>query len=211
MDVDGEGGVWVAYRRAVGGFYDNDVVRIVHLDAHGTKLAEHTYEDESTDVGGLAFSGEAVWVSYNNSHNTFVRKIDPVTGVVLQTIGTEHGIEDLDVFGDELRLSTSWNEVIALDLDTGVQRWRQRYEHPGVMWSTQRGIASDEQGLVWVTSWRSEKLFLFDPSSAAIVAEATTDATHQTTSAGQELFLAADGDQLVIAIESQIFFLQRGV
>ncbi|MFN0248001.1 MAG: hypothetical protein ACKV2T_14015 [Kofleriaceae bacterium] len=210
MDVDGEGGVWVAHRRELGGYYDNDVVRVVHLDATGANIAEFTYEDDYTRVSGLAFSGDAVWLNYNDHlSNAHVRKIDPATGEILKRIGTESGIEDLDVFDGELRLSTSWNEIIALDLETGVQRWRKTFEHPGFLWSTQRGIASDPQGFVWTTSWNSEKLFMFAPSSGTIVNEATTDATHQTVAGGQELYLAADGDQLVIAIGSQIFWLDR--
>lgn len=210
MDVDHEGGVWVAHRREVGGFYDNDIVRVVHLDATGTKIVEHAYDDEYTAVTGLAFSGDAVWVNYNDFvSNNHVRELDPVTGDVLKTIGTEPGIEDLDVFEDELRLSSTWNEVIALDLDTGAQTWREGFDHTGFTYSTQRGIASDAQGFVWVQSWNSEKLFMFAPTSGTIIAEATTDATHQTVASGQRLFLASEGDQLVIAIESQIFWLER--
>ena len=210
MDVDHEGGVWIAYRREVGGFYDNDIVRVVHLDENATKVAEFTYEDEYTAVSGLAFSGDALWLNYNDQvSNNHIRKIDPVTGATLANIGTEPGIVDLDVHGDELRLSRSWNEVIALDLDTGVQTWRKSFAYDGFFYSTQRGIASDSHGYVWLTSWNSEKLFWFDPSSGTIVGEATTDATHQTVANGQQLFLAADGELLVYAIESQIFWLQR--
>jgi outer membrane protein assembly factor BamB len=210
MDADSEGGVWVAHRREVGGFYDNDHVRVVHLDATGANVAEFSYEDDYTRVSGLAFSGDAIWLNYaDHLGNAHVRKIDPATGDVLTRIGTEYGIEDLDVFDGELRLSTSWNEIIGLDLETGAQQWRKGFDHPGFTYSTQRGIASDPQGFVWTTSWNSEKLFMFAPSSGTIVTEATTDAGHQTVAGGQQLFLASDGDQLVIAIGSQIFWLDQ--
>ena len=56
-------------------------VRVVHLDAAGTKVAEFKYNDEYTQVSGLAFSGDAVWLNYGatGTGNNHIRKLDPVS------------------------------------------------------------------------------------------------------------------------------------
>ena len=209
IDTDRAGGLWIAYQIRSGDYYATDTTRVVHRDASGVKTKEFVYTDDYTNVSGLAFSGDAVWLNYGNwdasSGNLHVRKLDPVTGARLGSFGLEHGIIDLDVHEDELRLSYEWNEVISLDLTTGGENWRERhtlFEDGG----TQRGIATTADGNMWIASWTTSTIHLVDPSFRVIAKGHTKllDGGH-TIDAG--VHLAWDGRELILAMDGQISWL----
>lgn len=209
VDSDRVGGLWIAYQIRSGDYYASDTTRVVHLDANGVKDKEFVYRDDYTNVSGLAFSGDAVWLNYGNwdasSGNLHVRKLDPVTGARLGSFGLLHGIIDLDVYQDELRLSYEWNEVISLDLSTGGENWREGhtlFDDGG----TQRGIATTADGNMWIASWWTSTIYLVD-STFKVIAKGHTkllDADH-TIDAG--VHLAWDGTQLILAMNGQISWL----
>ena len=78
VDSDGAGGLWIAYSLSGGDYYANDDVRVVHLDAAGTKDKEFRFKDEFADVHGLAFDGHAVWLNHSGG-NQYARKIDAIS------------------------------------------------------------------------------------------------------------------------------------
>jgi hypothetical protein len=209
VDTDRAGGVWVAYQVRSGDYYAPDTTRVVHLDANGTKTKEFVYTDEYTNVSGLAFSGDAVWLNYGNwdatSGNHHVRKLDPETGARIGSFGTPNGIIDLDVHGDELRLSYEWNQLIGLDLATGGETWRVSHElfDPG---GTQRGIASTADGKLWVASWWTSRIYLLD-DSFHVIGSGRTPLLEQGHTIDVGLHLAWDGAQLIMSVDGQLHWL----
>ena len=209
IDSDREGGVWVAYQIRNGAYYSTDETRVVHLDSLGVKLKEFVYRDEYTNVSGLAFSGDAVWLNYGNwdasSGNLHVRKLDPDTGARITSFGMPLGIIDLDVHGDQLRLSYEWNEVIELDLATGgeIDRYAHTLFDDG---GTQRGIASTDEGDLWIASWFTDKIYLTDPSHR-LIGTGHTSLLDQDLTIDSGLQLAWDGSQLILAVDGQIHWL----
>jgi hypothetical protein len=203
LDVDGAGGLWIAYSIATGGFGANDDVRVVHLDANGAKTKELRFNDEHSDISGIAFDGSAVWLSHNGS-NDYMRALDPETGAVVRTFATETGVVDLDVHDGELRMSVLWNQVIGLDGDTGGQRWRATGYLEG---SEQRGIASMEDGRIWVASL-GDRIYVLDPKGH-IVGSGTHDLLdYDTWTIDVGLYLAWDGHHVIVAADGQISWLE---
>jgi len=209
IDTDRAGGLWIAYQIRNGDYYKPDTTRVVHHDANGVKDKEFVYTDEYTNVSGLAFSGDAVWLNYGNwdasSGNLHVRKLDPVTGARLGSFGLPHGIIDLDVYQDELRLSYEWNEVISLDLATGGENWRQGhtlFEDGG----TQRGLATTADGNMWIASWITSTIYLVDPAFD-ILAKGHTKLLDGFLSIDAGVHLAWDGTELILALDGQITWL----
>jgi len=209
VDSDRHGGLWVAYQIRSGDYYAMDETRVVHLDPNGTKLKEFVYRDEYTNVSGIAFSGDAVWLNYGNwdasSGNLHVRKLDAETGERITSFGMPIGIIDLDVHGDELRLSYEWNELIGLDLATGGQKWRvgTGLFDPG---GTQRGIATTDDGKIWVASWWTDRIYLLD-SSFQKIGSGRTKLLDADLTIDSGVQLAWDGSQLILAVDGQIHWL----
>jgi hypothetical protein len=207
VDSDREGGLWIAYQVHGGDYYDNDETRVVHLDASGAKTKEFIYTDEYTDVRGVAFSGDAVWINYNaQSGNRHVRKLDPNTGDRIGSFALQNGIVDLDVHNDELRLSYQWNQIIALDLTTGGERWRAPVTAFGDG-GTQRGLASLDDGRMWVASWVTGQIYLLGPDGGVIDSGGSEHLEHGLT-VGVGLHLAWDGTYLLMVVDGQIHWLE---
>lgn len=212
IDSDRVGGLWIAYRLQSGGYASPADVRVVHLDVDGRKRSEWEYTDESTAVSGLAFSGDAVWLNYADSsnNNQYIRKLDPTNGRVLDTFALQYGIVDVDVYGDELRLSLSEHEVIALDLTTGAERWRTPVPGNNIYGYSQRGIATTADDKLWVVpdeSYANNQILLLDPQHHVIGAGITDELTYGGyTSFGQRQ-LAWDGDELILVVRNQIIWL----
>jgi hypothetical protein len=210
VDSDRAGGLWIAYQIRNGDYYANDETRVVHLDASGVKQQEFIYDDEFTNVSGIAFSGDAVWLNYGNwdatSGNVHVRKLDPETGERLGSFALPHGIIDLDVHDDELRLSYEWNAVIALDRATGGQRWRTDHTlfDPG---GTQRGITSTQDGRQWVASWWTSEIYLLDAALQKIGTGHAQVLEDADLTIGSGVWLAWDGTELILAFDGQIYWL----
>jgi outer membrane protein assembly factor BamB len=209
VDTDGQGGLWIAYSIQTGDYYSLDEVRIVHLDAQGTKTKEFVYRDEFTDISGLAFSGDAVWVNYGRwlagTGNYHIRKLDPETGARLGSFAAPNGIVEIDVHGDELRLSNQWNQIIALDLQTGGEKWRREvsaFEDGG----TQRGIASTDDGRLWVASWTTSRIHVLDADGDS-VGNGRTELLERGHTVHVGLQLAWDGAQLIMVANHQIHWL----
>lgn len=206
VDSDRAGGLWIAYRLQTGDYYSLADVRVVHVDAQGAKLSEFRYRDEYTQVSGIAYSGDAVWLSYNalGTGNNHVRKLDPVTGAQIGSFGTEAGIIDLDAHDDLLLLSNLWNEVIAIDRATGGEQWRMAvtaFED-----STQRGLAATADGRLWVASSATNRITLFD-AQHAVIGSGTTTLLDAEWNGLDGLQLGWDGDELLLSTRNQISWL----
>ena len=206
VDSDRNGGLWIAYRLQTGDYYSLADVRVVHVDAHGTKLAEFKYQDEYTQVSGIAYSGDAVWLSYNavGTGNNHIRKLDPATGARIGSFGTEIGIIDIEAHDDQLLLSNLWNEVIAIDRATGGEQWRMpvsAFED-----STQRGIAATTDGRLWVASSATNRITLFD-AQHQVIGGGTTNLLDAEWNGVDGLQLGWDGDELLLATRNQISWL----
>jgi hypothetical protein len=100
IDGDRAGGLWIAYQLQPGGPSAPADVHVVHLDAEGKQRSEWQYNDETTPVSGLAFSGDAVWLNYSYSGgyvagysgDNHIRKLDPSSGHVLDTFALQRGM-----------------------------------------------------------------------------------------------------------------------
>lgn len=202
VDSDHDGGVWIAYQEVL-----SPELTITHLDAAGTKRGEWTIADDGSEVSGLAFSGDGVWINDNrigSQGSDRVRKLDPVDGTTRVTFATPGQIADLEMFGDQLLLSSYQNQVIALDPKTGGMVWQMAT--PVFFPTTQKGIAA-YHGSVFASSWDADKLALFD-TSGRILGTATSPLIQPRGTSAAGLFLARDGnDGLILATESQITWL----
>jgi outer membrane protein assembly factor BamB len=202
VDSDGQGGLWIVYRDPTADFYDLADVRVVHLDAARNKLSEWLYQDEYAVPSGLAFTDNAVWVSYGFGHD-HVRKLDPATGATLATFATEGQIVDLAAGAkNELLLASEQNQVIAIDDTTGGEIGRSHIAGPYIT-STQRGVAYVDNQL-WVVSWMTDDVYMA-ALNGTIVKTASTDVQRGHVAA-ENVYVAWDGAQLIIATKSQIWW-----
>jgi hypothetical protein len=214
IDSDRAGGMWIAYSKAMGGYYAPDDVRLVHVDKHGAKTAEFRFADTYADILGIAFDGHAVWINVTGATGTdgaYVRAIDAVTGLEVARHTVESGISDLEVDDarGELLMSSVFDRVIALDLATGAETWREQLRatvpnYEGV----QAAIALTDTGQMWIASRFWAVLELRDASRVPIATytENVTDDHHRTN---YQLFLAWDTttQQVIAAAENQISWL----
>lgn len=213
IDSDRAGGVWIAYALVPADSPLVDNVRIVHVDASGTKLADHRWTDPMPRFQGLAFSGDALWLNvapgYEGNH---IRKLDPATGAQLATLMVEPGITDLDVDDrrGELLLSSHFNRVIAVDLTTRVETWRAQLGavEPGFV-GTQSAIAAASNGTLWVASRFTDRFEVLD-ATRQVIASYTTEVTGNHHTTDFSLFLAWDHQvgQVIAAAENQISWLE---
>jgi len=200
VDVDGEGGMWLAFREPALDYYAYVDVRVAHVAADGTTLAEFHYGDEFTKVSGLAFTGDAVWLSYNGS-NDRIRKLDPATGAELGSFATERGITDLSSRAGVLLLSNLWNELIAIDRGRGGEMWRSHidaFDEGG----TQRGIAAAGGDLTYVLAQATDRLYLVDDAGNVAGSGAMPDFDSSYEPETDQL--ALDGDNLIALHRGQI-------
>lgn len=210
VDSDGAGGLWIVYRDPTGSYYDLANVWVTHLDANGTKLSEWQFHDEYTTISGIAYTGDAVWISYNSEGgvgNDHLRKLDPQTGATIGTFGTEAGIVDLSWRPGALLLSNQWNQVLALDPSTGGELWSADITAfgPG---GTMRGIAAYGDKM-WVISWDTNEAYLVDDTGALHGRASLANVNSNPASSGVDdgLQLASDGSGLILVHENQITWM----
>lgn len=214
IDSDRAGGLWIAYSKAMGGYYAPDDVRLVHVDAHGAKTSEFKFSDTYADILGIAFDGHAVWINVTGATGTdgaYVRAIDAATGLEVARHGVESGISDLEVDDarGELLLSSVYDRVIALDLATGLETWRAQLRSPEPNYQgVQSAIAITGDGSMWFASRFWNYLELRNPQRIPVAAytENVTDDHHVTD---YRLFLAWDPttQQVIASAENQISWL----
>jgi hypothetical protein len=202
IDSDLEGGIWIAYRQEIGGYYDNDDIRILHLDWKGMKLSEWQYLDEYAWVSGLAFTGDAVWLNYAMGGD-FIRKLDPDTGVELARFATGGNVVDLErgEDPDTLLLSKSLNAFTTISTADGGEIHKAYLD--AVTWTTQEGLAA-VNGQRWIASRASKDLSLLDANGFLIARGANTVLESWNYN---DIFLAWDGSQLMLGTGAQIFWL----
>jgi hypothetical protein len=206
VDSDGFGGLWLAYRTATTDYYANASVRLVHVDADGTELTRFSFSDEYTQVCGLAFTGDAVWLNYNQgfSDDNRIRKIDPATGTEIGSFATEPGIVDLASRGDTLLLSYMWDEIIAIESSRGGQLWRSTvsaFPEGG----TQRGIAADDAG-IWLLEQEHDEITLVD-DDGTVLATASLPGYSDTYDPFTD-YLTWDGDMLIVAHHDKLHWFE---
>ena len=207
VDTDGAGGIWIVYRDAVGDYYTPANVWVTHLDASGAKLSEWFYNDDYTEIGGIAYTGDALWVSYSavGASNSHLRKLDPATGATIGTFATESGVNDISYGGGQLYLSWAWNEMWTIDPVTGAMGTALTLPFPEG--GTERGIAY-AGGNVWVALNFTNRLYLVDPSGH-VVGSGVSDVLPGTTNPSQTagLQIAWDGSALIVVVDNQIVWL----
>jgi hypothetical protein len=199
---DRAGGLWIATWLAHSDYYGNDEIRVAHVDPNGTETRRFTYNDEFTDVHGLAFSGDALWLNYGgtSSGNHHVRRLDPDTGARAGSFALPLGIVDLDVRDGELLLSNLWNEVLTLDATTGGVT--ERRQVTAFEDSIQRGIATTDDGSLWVADWGAGVYRLGSDGGATSSIRPIDIA--QSTFSHIGPYLAWDGSHLIIALDRRI-------
>jgi hypothetical protein len=203
IDSDGAGGLWIAYRDPTGGYYSIADVWVTHLDESLAKVSEWYFHDEYTVISGLAFTGDRVWINYNeNSGNNHLRVLDAATGTTLGTVATENGIVDLTYSGGQIVMSNLWNQMIGIDPVTGGEQWRTSTNVFEA--STQRGIAYDN-GQFWLASAFTAELYLVDQDGTLV--ETATLAIDDPTEPHEGQQLAWDGSELIFAVDNQIMWL----
>jgi len=208
IDGDGAGGIYIAYRRETTDFYEPADVRITHLDHAGAKVSEWQYVDEYTFISGLAYDGDHVWLNYSRAGTgtNHIRKIDPVTGDVLLTFATGDGIRDIAAGDGTLVLSSSHNQVIVLDAQTGGELERRGISDQAIVWTTQRGVAV-RGDRYWITAQQDANVIRIVDENGAFVGRATTDRLDAGWSYARGLQLAWDGTSLILAHDNQISWL----
>jgi hypothetical protein len=209
IDSDRAGGLWVAYTKQRGGYYALDELILAHVDTHGGKVAEHRFADSYAEVLGIAFDGRAVWVNYRSATEgsgiakPYVRAIDVTTGLEVARHEVEEGISDLEVDDarGELLLSSERDGVIALDLATGAETWRDQFLNPSA-------LALTDDGQMWLASRFWAVLELRD-ATRGLIATYTEDVTDDHHTTNYRLFLAWDETrhQVIASAESQISWL----
>jgi outer membrane protein assembly factor BamB len=207
LDVDHEGGVWLAYQLQ-SGVYTFDDLRLVHLDHAGTKLHELRYTQPDQPVSGLAVAGGALWVNYGGAYldlRNHVRKLDPDTGAELARLEVEDGIVDLAARDGLLLLSSCWRELLAIDATTGEQQWRAPL--PALANSESRGIASDGAS-TWVVALDEARAVRVDDTGATLET-ASFPFPADDWMADDGLHLAVDGTKLVLHRRNQITYYER--
>jgi hypothetical protein len=209
VDVDGEGGLWLAFRSPTSDYYEYADVRVAHVDAAGGVIAEFHYADEFTKVSGLAFTGDAVWLNYNDgggSGNNRIRKLDPVTGAEIGSFATEAGITDVSARDGVLLLSNLWNQLVAIDRGRGGEVWRAHidaFEEGG----TQRGIAAAGDGqLTYVLSQATDRLYLIDDSGDEVGSGGLPGFDSAFEPETDQL--ALDGDRLIVLHRGEIVWYE---
>ena len=191
IDSDRSGGLWIAYR-------DGSDLLVDHLDADGNQLSEWRYQDDATPVAGITYSGDALWVSYNNvaGGNNHLSKLDPTTGAQLTTFATENGIVDVSWRPGSLLLSNLWSGIVEIDPATGGEQTRI---FTPITDSTQRGIAADGER-TWVMSW--SELILVDAQGKQIANADCPVLPVDGEVDGMEL--AWDGSQLIVELQDRV-------
>ena len=198
----GSGGLWVASRNEPGDYYAIADVWIDHYDANLAQLSEWHSADDYTTVQGLAFTGDALWVNYNElgTCNCHVRALDPSTGTELGRFATDHGITGLTYDGSELLLSYAWSEVIAMNPTTGAQDWT--ISTPLGEGGTQVGLAY-QAGNIWIATYWSDELYVIDEKGH------TTGSAYTSLLPGdpgdeQDQIAWVDASTLVIVADNQM-------
>jgi outer membrane protein assembly factor BamB len=206
VDSDHEGGLWLAYRlRLERDYKANADVRVVHLAADGSKLAEFRYVDDYEPISGLAFSGSVLYLNYNevgiSDHNR-IRALDANTGEHLGWIPTETGIVDVEYRKGALLMSNLWRTLIALDPATGHELWRVPLEFLDQKSSEARGIAA-VGGRTWVASLTDAHVYLVD-DAGALLGGARLPYGEDDWNADVGLQMAWDGSALIVQRRNQI-------
>jgi hypothetical protein len=201
VDSDHAGGVWIAYQEVT-----SSDVTVTHLDVSNTTVTTWTYNDDPSEVSGIAVDDDAVWLNHNaigTIGTNGVTKLDLSTGTKLLTFETPGNIVDLEIQWGELLLSSYQNQVFGIDRDSGGSDSRMVTQ---VIPSTQKGVAAFGDN-VFVSSWDMETLTLMN-NSGDILGTETSPLLHLNESASVGLFLASDGDnKIILASDSQIAWL----
>lgn len=204
VDSDGAGGIWIAYCDDAD-YYTPKNVWVTHLDKTGAKLSEWAMNDHYEPISGIAFGGDVVWLNYSASGtgNRWLRELDAKTGATLGTFATEDGIADIayDADNDQLLLSNLWNQVIALDRNTGGEVWRTPIS--ATAYSTQRGIAYNGS-LIWLDEMFDNKFFLVDLNGNVVATASAPDLGQQSYL--NQLQLSWDAGQLIVVFDNQIYW-----
>lgn len=218
IDSDRAGGLWIAYSKQTGDYYAVDDLILAHVDTHGTKVAEFKVAAEThADILGIAFDGHAIWVNHRSATVNggvaapYVRAIDATTHLETARYEVEAGISDLEVDDarGELLLSSEYDRVIALDLATGAETWRDQLRATWVGYTGQlSAIALTDDGRLWSASRFWAVLELRDAARQPI-ATYTEDVTDDHHVTNYRLFLAWDKarQQVIASAENQISWL----
>ncbi len=210
IDSDGNGGLWIASRDPSAGTGSVANVWVDHLDAGGNKLSEWLFDDDATTVSGLAFTGDAVWLNYNENvvgscATCRLRKLDAATGASVGSYTTWGGIADISYGERVLLLSSAYGEVLSLTLNGG-------YSDIGIVspdavpGGTQRGAAYNA-GWYWIATDASDEIYIAD-LSGSLVATASTDVLPGGWGTPPQQFLAwQDETTLMIVADNQIDWL----
>ena len=212
VDSDRAGGIWIVYRDQDGGYYTNADVWVTHLDPTGAKLSEWYYNDDYTQIAGIAYDGTSLWVNYNNEGGTgnyHLRQLDPATGATIGTFATISGLMDITANGHgELYLSYLWSQIIAIDSTTGAID--SRTANPAIPDAgIQHGIAYDSSnGALWISAAYSNQILQVTPDGAlaGTWTAPVLDDSLQTEAPGLEL--AWDGTHVLLVHDNEIIWLQ---
>ena len=206
VDSDGAGGLWIAY----GDDADSAMPKnawITHVDASGAKVSEWTLNDHFEPIRGIAFAGEDVWLDYqaHGAGDSLLRELDAKTGETRKTLTVDGDITDLayDVNQGTVLLSTSQNEVIGVNPQSGGRKWSTKIVATTA--TAQRGIA-DDGGRLWLGD-AADSTFYYLDSDGTVHATATTTAFGSKEDALDQRGIAWDGSHLIVATRSKIVWL----
>ena len=209
VDSDRAGGIWIVYRDQDGGYYTNADVWVTHLDPTGAKLSDWYYNDDYTEIDGIAFDGTSLWVNYNNeggAGNYHLRQLDPATGATIGTFATPSGLMDITADGHgELYLSYLWSQIIAMNSTTGAID--STTPDPSIADAgIQHGIAYDD-GTLWISSAYTNQIIQITTDGQLVSAWTTSVLDDYIGTSALGLELAWDGTDLILVNNNQITWL----
>lgn len=149
--------LWIMYRQEVGGYYDNDNLRLVKydLDNH-TEIASFNYQNY-IPPSGLCFDGTNIWINYfATGGQTDLQKINISNGQILEHKSGSYNVRDIDFYENNIYMfgyNDSWN-IGKYNINNGTINIIKTDFKGGL---ANRGI-SVRDNEIWTIDWSNKEL-----------------------------------------------------
>lgn len=196
---------WLVFFEEVGGFYTNNLITINKYDQVSGTMLDTIVIDDTNDVGlGLAWDGSNIWVGLA----TEVRGMNIESGNIIKTydVGMSSTCRDLSFYDGKLYILYDHSKFYSIDPATDAST--PNINTPFSAMSDgggDRGIACRE-GEIWVIHLWHHEICIMDYSGKHIGVAEVDFLQQGFNSNGYSIPMCFMGDQLVIALDSQVKF-----
>jgi|GEM_PF-1571337 len=205
VDFDGES-LWVAGLKEIGGYYDNNRVRLIKYDvASATILKTFEYNDEYVKPSGLIWDGSNIWLNYGGEgggDTRIIKRIDPDSGQVNLVYTTPPGVHDVGYDGNNIFYSYYFNRIEKRELPN--LSVVETYDNPFGT-GANFGIAY-RSGEIWLSCKSAKELAILDDAGEH-VGLAYNDILVSWNGFHSRLHLCFMGDNLILCKNSRIYVL----